>query len=113
MPISRPIIDAGPSISSGRAATLVMNLSNIVPPASGYRPDGEGGLVLVDQNADIEGKLIIYQDLYSWPNLTIYVVVNIGGTLQWKKVAPRMVWTDSRTGQPWDPYYGQPGYDKR
>lgn len=113
MSISKPIIDAGPSISSGRAAMLVMNLSNQIPPTNGYRPDGEGGLVAMNQEPDVEGKLVIYQDLYSWPNLTIYVVANVDGTLQWKKVAPRMVWIDSRTGRPWDPYYGQPGYDDR
>jgi len=80
---------------------IPVRFTNTIPPAS--VTSQITGEVLLDQTPRFEGELCIYQD--SQQRLaregTLYVVVNIGGTLTWK----RMVFaTHAGTGQAWNPY---------
>jgi len=111
MAISKPIIDSGPTTTRGRQKTVVFPLSTALPPSirifTVVDEDGNEDLTFEEQDPDIEGKMAITVFQESWPQIIISVVVNIEGTLQWKRVAPRMTYIDNRTGKPWDPFFGR------
>lgn len=105
MPISKPIIAAGPTIKRGKAKDTKLILSSSLPGTQRRYTDENGLLVLDDQLPQREGQLFAYRD-GSAPGASLYVAVDINGTLEWKRVVPGLNVVNSSTGKPWDPLAG-------
>ena len=113
MSINNPIIDSGPT--SGRRVNYQLYIEQVsaVPPES-FRVRGDNGVFdTVDQTPQRLGQFVHYRDPYAkwWDKTTtMYVVVEVNGVLEWKRVVHEAVFIDTVTGDPWDPLVGLPGY---
>ena len=83
-----------------RASTKIncVHITNTVPPQGyvGKNPD-TNLLEFVEQPAEREGQLLVYN---VQNETTLYVVVNISGTLTWKKATAITGYIDTTTGKP-------------
>jgi len=68
--------------------------------------DDEGQMIIDEQKADYEGKVMVYASpgsqgaqLY----VAVYIDTVLGIQLQWRPVLPMGEVVDATTGKPWDP----------
>jgi len=110
MTINTPIIDAGPTLLKAAAKMVVLDICDQIPPTTAMKRQPDGTFTFyyrqtVTEGGDaVEGTMALYNPGIG-QLLELYVVASVGSDLVWKKVRPRQVWTDRRTGLPWNPYY--------
>jgi hydroxyacyl-ACP dehydratase HTD2-like protein with hotdog domain len=104
MAINKPIIDAGPTYTRERVQTVVLKHTNTVPPNSAILVK-DGVLTSESQLALREGQMLAYRDSAAADNgfVLMYVVVTINSALTWVPVATGASYSNSYTGQKWDP----------
>jgi len=98
MAINKGRIAAGPTAT--RAATKIscVALTNTVPPNSYTKLNPETGIPEVaNQDPQREGQMLVYN---AQNDTALYVVVDISGTLTWKRCAAITGYIDSTTGKP-------------
>jgi hypothetical protein len=105
MPISKPIIAAGPTVKRGKAKGTKLLISSALPGTQRRYIDENGQLTLDDQLPQREGQLFAYRN-GSDPGASLYVAVDMNGTLEWKRVVPGLNMINSSTGNAWDPLAG-------
>lgn len=98
MAINSGRIAAGPTATRAATRVTVAPLRNNIPPWPATELV-DGGLVIVEQQPQRQGEVIVYSD---GANVTeMYVAVDIGsGVLEWKKAAAITGYIDSTTGKP-------------
>ena len=104
MPIQNPIIDAGPTLSRAEVKTVIGDITNAIPPAS-YIKVVDGLRTIVSQTPLREGQFVFVQAEGAL-SVSMYIVVLVGTTPEWKRVYGAGVITDPRTGLPKDPNLG-------
>lgn len=102
MPISKPIIAAGPTVKRDRLKDTKLLISSALPGTTRIYIDSSGQLSVDDQLPKREGQLFAYRN-GSDPGVSLYVAVDMNGTLEWKRVIPGLNIVNSNTGQSWDP----------
>ena len=103
MGINKPIIAAQATQSREQVKTVVFKVSGTEPPNYRvYVPEGAQYPEVEYQDPEREGQVILYQ-VNPGDDITFYVVVNVNGTLTWKKAIIGVEFFDYRTGQKWDP----------
>jgi len=98
MAINSGRIVAGPTAT--RAATKIscVALTNTIPPSSYVRIDPETDFPeIINQDPQREGQMLVYN---AQNDTALYVVVDISGTLTWKRCAAITGYIDSTTGKP-------------
>lgn len=105
MSISKPIIAAGPTAKRDKAKDTKLFLSSALPGTERRYIDKNGQYVFDGQYPQREGQLFAYRD-GSAPGASLYVAVDMNGTLEWKRVVPGLNIINSSTGKPWDPLAG-------
>ena len=102
MPINKPIIASQGTRTREQAKTVVFRVSSTIPPDFRVWVPPGGVPEVQEQTPDREGMVILYQ-VRPGEEITVYVVVEIGGELVWKTAAVGIDYIDYRTGQSWDP----------
>jgi len=98
MAINSGRIAAGPTKTRVAAKTNCVSITNTTPPNSYPRVSPEtGSLETIDQSPQREGQVLCYN---AQNDTALYVVVDIGGTLTWKRCAAITGYIDSTTGKP-------------
>lgn len=105
MSISKPIIAAGPTVKRDKTKDTKLIISSALPGTQRKYIDENGQLAFDDQLPQREGQLFAYRD-GSAPGASLYVAVDMNGTLEWKLVVPGLNIVNSSTGKPWDPLAG-------
>lgn len=100
MPIDPNLIVA-PQLDKQKAKYIPVRLTNTIPPGSVV--SAINGETLLDQTPRFVGELCLYQStsMRQAREGHLYVVVDISGTLTWKRLAFA---THAGTGQEWNPY---------
>ena len=96
--INQNVIAAGPSSPRTRDKVVHLLQVNNIPPGS-YVEDGQA----IAQPAQVEGQIRL---VYTNPRTregTLYVVVDVNGTLTWAPAATRTTYFNAITGEKWDP----------
>lgn len=98
MAINSGRIVVGPTTTRAATKIACAQLTNAVPP-QGYNkvnPD-TNAVEFVAQPAEREGQVLVYS---AQNDTALYVVVDINGTLTWKRCAAITGYIDSTTGKP-------------
>lgn len=88
------------------SALFVERFSSSEPGTPRRYVDSTGSVVSDEQLPSVEGELFVYRPDTSIQYATLYIAVDIGGTLEWKRVNPMGSAQDRRTGNSWDPLAG-------
>jgi len=98
MAINSGRIAAGPTLTRAGARQSYARITSTIPPANSITLDPKtNSLEIINQLPEREGQILVY----STQNETaLYVVVDIGGTLTWKRAAAISGVIDSTTGKP-------------
>lgn len=98
MTISSGRIVAGPTQTRADAKETYATVTSAIPPAPRFTSDPDTGILsAVNQNPEREGQVLIYN---AQNETTMYVVVDINGTLTWKRCVALTGYIDSTTGKP-------------
>lgn len=98
MAINKGRIAAGPTTTRVDAKTNCVKITNTVPPSGYFTINEETGIVeYVDQTPQREGQMLAYS---AQNEVTMYVAVNISGTLTWVRCAAIAGYINSTTGKP-------------
>ena len=98
MAINSGRIAAGPTTTRTAAKINCVSITNTIPPDSYIRVSPETGLLeAIDQAPQREGQMLCYN---TQNDTALYVVVDVGGTLTWKRCAAITGYIDSTTGKP-------------
>lgn len=102
MAINKPVISAGPTATRVGLRISCVPITNTDPTSGAIRRYLENGIIKTDaQTPQREGQMLAYSDGAA---ITIYVVVDISGTLTWKMVGGVMGAYNTKTGKPWRSY---------
>ena len=98
MAINSGRIAAGPTSTRAGIRQSYAKITNTIPPASSLSLNPETNILeITSQLPEREGQVLAY----STQNETaLYIVVDIGGTLTWKRAAAISGVIDSTTGKP-------------
>ena len=88
------------------SALFVKSFSSSEPGTTRRYRDSTGSLVVDQQLPSVEGELFAYRPDSSIQFGALYIAVDIGGALEWKRVNPMGLAQDKRTGNNWDPLAG-------
>lgn len=96
-----PNVIATPHTDKQAAKYIPVRITNTIPPGSVV--SDITGETLLDQTPRFVGELCIYQsgDMRLAREGHLYVVVDVDGTLTWKRITFA---THAGTGQEWNPY---------
>lgn len=98
MAISSSRIVAGATQTRADAKETYARITNTIPPASRITVNPDTGLLVsIDQAPEREGQVLVYN---AQNETTMYVVVDISGTLTWKRCVALTGYIDSTTGKP-------------
>ncbi len=103
MTIQNSTIAAGLTLTRSQAETVVVVLSDAVPP-NGYVVVVDGQPEFYLQIAEKEGQMAFVENS-DLTGVDMYVVVNVNSTLAWRKITRSGVITDPRSGKPKDPLF--------
>lgn len=118
MAINSPIFDAGASSPRRENKQLYVNVVPVIPPGTYFSGpiDPDGNRVTTTLTAERVGQFVCYQDPSNLRGgIVMYVVIDMldgqgqESDLQWKRVVREPDFTDSRTGQVWDPMFSTSG----
>jgi len=108
MAINKPRIAGQPTADISLTVERPLDHRSIPPTESGGKVV-DGQLVTVDPVVPmVEGQLSAYtafDDARLNRTAVLYVAVDIGGTLTWKRVVPVPAIINQYTGKPYDPIY--------
>jgi hypothetical protein len=98
MTISSGRIVAGPTQTRADAKESYAKITNYIPPSGGLVLDPDTNVLsFITQNPEREGQVLVYN---AQNETTMYVVVDINGTLTWKRCVALTGYIDSTTGKP-------------
>ena len=98
MTISSGRIVAGPTQTRADVKETYVTITSAIPPAQRVTLNPDTGLgTFTSQNPEREGQVLVYN---AQNETTMYVVVDIGGTLTWKRCVALTGYIDSTTGKP-------------
>jgi len=98
MTISSGRIVAGPTQTRADAKETYVTITSAIPPAQRVTLNPDTGLpTFTSQNPEREGQVLVYN---AQNETTMYVVVDINGTLTWKRCVALTGYIDSTTGKP-------------
>jgi hypothetical protein len=98
MAINSGRIAAGPTNTRTTAKINCVNIASTAPPGERKYVDPSTGNVVTDQQLpQREGQVLVYS---TQNDTALYVVVDISGTLTWKRCAAITGYIDSTTGKP-------------
>ena len=99
MAINKPVISAGPTSQRRGTRICCVPITNVDPTSGATRRYLDNGLIKTDtQTPQREGQMLVLDD---GATITMYVVVDISGTLTWKRVGGVMGAYNTKTGKPW------------
>ena len=98
MAINSGRIAAGPTKTRAAARISCVSITSTIPPGTRITIDPDTELpVSINQDPLREGQILCYS---TQNDTALYVVVDIGGTLTWKRCAAITGYIDSTTGKP-------------
>ena len=100
MAINKPTIAAGATYTRERAETVVVGLTSTIPPADRIAII-DGQWTRISQAPLREGQLLVHRH-DGLRTGTLYVVIDIAGTLTWKQVKPFGDMQNPNTGKTYD-----------
>lgn len=104
MALDKTIIAAGPASARKQNREVVIRFTNVIPPDPYLRLEPNGSVTSVPQTPEREGQMVTYRpSTNSAYAATMFVVVDIDGTLVWKQVVTNGTFKDANTGRDWDP----------